>query len=377
MALGPEMRRGIADYNGEGDVVGGIVVMRQGENALNVIERVKAKLEELKPSLPEGVEVVTTYDRSELIERAIDTVKDKLIEEIIIVSLIILLFLWHVPSAIVPILTIPISVALAFIPMYLMGLNANLMSLAGIAISIGVLVDGAIVEVENAYNKIHLLAGGRQARATSTRCGSRRCWRWGRRSSSRCWSSRWPSCRSSPWSTRRAGSSSRSPTRRTWPWPSPPSWPSRSIRRMRMLFARIEPFRFRPRPLAWLATAALRRQVLLRGAAPDQPPPPPPLRAAVPLRACATPRPPSSPACSLVGATIPVYFKLGSEFMPPLREGTLLYMPSAVQPGMSVAEAQKALQVQDKILHDLPRGRARLRQGRPRQHLDRSGAASR
>src|SRR5512136_1972422 len=127
VALGPEMRRGIADLDGQGDVVGGIVVMRQGENALNVIERVKARLEELKPSLPPGVEVVTTYDRAELIDRAIDTVKDKLIEEIIVVSIIILVFLWHVPSSIVPILTIPISVVLAFIPMYLMGLNANLM----------------------------------------------------------------------------------------------------------------------------------------------------------------------------------------------------------------------------------------------------------
>src|SRR5512135_3434264 len=154
VALGPEIRRGIADYDGEGDVVGGIVVMREGENALNVIERVKAKLEELKPSLPKGVEVVTTYDRSDLIDRAIGTVKDKLLEEIIVVSIIILVFLWHIPSAIIPIVTIPVSVALAFIPMYGIGQNANLMSLAGIAISIGVLVDGAIVEVENAYKKI-------------------------------------------------------------------------------------------------------------------------------------------------------------------------------------------------------------------------------
>ena len=148
VSLGPELRRGIADFNGEGDVVGGIVVMRYGENALNVIERVKARFAELKPSLPAGVEVVTTYDRSELIERAIGNVKDKLIEEMIIVSIIILIFLWHIPSAIIPIVTIPVSVALAFIPLNAMGLNANLMSLAGIAISIGVLVDGAIVEVD-------------------------------------------------------------------------------------------------------------------------------------------------------------------------------------------------------------------------------------
>src|SRR5512135_978127 len=154
VALGPEMRRGIADLDGQGDVVGGIVVMRSGENALNVINRVKTKLEEMKPSLPKGVEVVTTYDRSELIDQAIETVKGKLIEEIIVVSIIILVFLWHIPSAIIPIVTIPVSVALAFIPMYGIGQNANLMSLAGIAISIGVLVDGAIVEVENAYKKI-------------------------------------------------------------------------------------------------------------------------------------------------------------------------------------------------------------------------------
>src|SRR5512142_203335 len=104
VSLGPEMRRGIADLDGQGDVVGGIVVMRQGENALNVIHRVKAKLEDLKPSLPKGVEVVTTYDRSELIDKAIDTVKDKLIEEIVVVSIIILIFLWHIPSAVIPII---------------------------------------------------------------------------------------------------------------------------------------------------------------------------------------------------------------------------------------------------------------------------------
>src|SRR5512140_1331140 len=154
VALGPELRRGVADLDGQGDVVGGIVVMRSGENALSVIKRLEAKIEELKPSLPKGTEIVPTYDRSDLIEHAISTVKSKLVEEIVVVSIIILIFLWHVPSAVVPIVTIPVSVALAFIPMYAMGLNANLMSLAGIAISVGGLVDGAIVEVEIAYNKI-------------------------------------------------------------------------------------------------------------------------------------------------------------------------------------------------------------------------------
>jgi Cu(I)/Ag(I) efflux system membrane protein CusA/SilA len=148
--LGPELRRGVADLDGQGDAVGGIVVMRYGENALEVIDRVKAKLEEIKPALPPGVELVTTYDRSDLILRSIDTLKSTLVEELIIVSIVILIFLWHIPSSIIPILTIPISVILAFIPMKLMGLSANLLSLAGIAISIGVLVDGAIIEVENA-----------------------------------------------------------------------------------------------------------------------------------------------------------------------------------------------------------------------------------
>ncbi len=154
IALGPQMRRGIGDLDGNGDVVGGVVVMRHGENALNVINRVKTKLAELKSSLPEGVEVKVTYDRSELIEKSIANLKHELKIEMLIVSLVILFFLWHIPSAIVPIITIPISVVLCFIPMYFMGVTSNIMSLAGIAISIGVLVDGAIVEVENAYKKL-------------------------------------------------------------------------------------------------------------------------------------------------------------------------------------------------------------------------------
>ena len=152
--LGPEIRRGVTDLDGLGETVGGIVVMRHGENALRVIERVKARLEELKPGLPEGVELIETYDRSGLIKSSIETLTHTLVEEMIVVSLVILVFLWHSPSAIIPIMTIPISVLLAFIPMYFLGLTSNIMSLAGIAISIGVLVDGAIVEVENAYKKL-------------------------------------------------------------------------------------------------------------------------------------------------------------------------------------------------------------------------------
>ena len=128
--------------------------MRFGENALKVIERVRAKIEEFKPSLPPGVEIVTTYDRADLIERAIETLKGTLAEELIIVSIVIMIFLWHIPSALVPIITIPITIILSFIPMYLMGLTANIMSLGGIAIAIGAMVDAAIVVVEQTHKKL-------------------------------------------------------------------------------------------------------------------------------------------------------------------------------------------------------------------------------
>ncbi len=352
VALGPELRRGIADYDGKGDVVGGIVVMRQGENALKVIDRVEAKIEELRPSMPPGVEVVTTYDRSELIDRAIETVKDKLVEEIVVVSLVILLFLWHIPSATIPVLTIPISVALAFIPMYLMGLNANLMSLAGIAISIGVLVDGAIVEVENAYNRIHLWqAGGSKGSFHDVRLAALM--------------EVGPSVFFSLLVIAVAFMPVFTLVDQEGRLFRPLAY-SKNLAMaiasllaitlnpaMRMLFARIEPYTFRPKPLAWLAT-----QVFVGKYYSEESHPisrllhriyEPPCRFIL-KHARAT----VVASLAVVAVTVPVYLKLGSEFMPPLREGTLLYMPSAVEPGMSVAEAQKALQIQDKILMTFP-----------------------
>ncbi len=152
--LGPDIRRGIADLDGKGETVGGIVIMRYGENALEVINRVKQKLEDIEPSLPEGVEIVTTYDRSDLIQRAITTLKEKIVEEMIIVSLVIIVFLFHFRSAITPILTIPLSILIAFIPIYYMKLTSNIMSLGGIAIAIGVMVDASIVLVENVHKKL-------------------------------------------------------------------------------------------------------------------------------------------------------------------------------------------------------------------------------
>ncbi|MFQ5585356.1 MAG: efflux RND transporter permease subunit [Thermodesulfobacteriota bacterium] len=154
VALGPELRRGIVELNGEGEVAAGVVVMRYGENALEVIENVKHKIESLKEGLPDGVEMVPVYDRSGLIERAIDTLRDKLIEESIVVALICVIFLLHFRSALVAIFTLPVGILIAFIVMYYQGINANIMSLGGIAIAIGAMIDGAIVMIENAHKHI-------------------------------------------------------------------------------------------------------------------------------------------------------------------------------------------------------------------------------
>ncbi|HUJ26351.1 MAG TPA: CusA/CzcA family heavy metal efflux RND transporter [Myxococcales bacterium] len=343
VSVGPELRRGIADLNGEGDVVGGIVVMRQGENALNLIERVKAKFAELQ--LPPGVQVVTTYDRSDLIESAIGTVKDKLVEEIVIVSIVILLFLWHIPSAIVPIVTIPISVALAFIPMKAMGLNANLMSLAGIAISIGVLVDGAIVEVENAYNKLHLWqAGGRKGDFHQVRLEALL--------------EVGPSVFFSLLVIAVAFLPVFTLVDQEGRLFRPLAW-SKNLAMaiaavlaitldpaMRMLFTRMEPFKSRILTALLVGKYHAEEQhpisrllhKLYEG----------PCRFVL-KHAGAT----IAVASALVLLTIPVYLKLGSEFMPPLDEGTLLYMPTTL-PGMSVGEAQSLLQTQDRILKSFP-----------------------
>ena len=159
--LGPDLRRGLTELNGTGEVVGGIVVVRFGESTLDVIERVKAKITEITPALPEGVEIIPTYDRSDLILRSVSTLREKLIEESVIVSLITILFLFHVRSALVVILTLPLAILMAITAMYYLGVSSNIMSLGGIAIAIGVMVDGAIVMVENAHKKLE--RGGKDA----------------------------------------------------------------------------------------------------------------------------------------------------------------------------------------------------------------------
>ena len=352
VALGPEMRRGVADYNGTGDAVGGIVVMREGENALAVISRVKAKLADVKPSLPSGVEIVTTYDRSELIVRAIDTVKHKLIEEVIVVSVIILIFLWHFPSSIIPIVTIPVALALAFIPMKLMGLNANLMSLSGIAISIGVLVDGAIVEVENAYNKIyHWQKDGKKGDFHSVRLEALM-----EVGPGVFFSLMVIAVAFMPVFTLvdqegrlfRPLAFSKTLAMGIAAFLAITLDPA-----MRMLFARIEPYRFRPRFLAYIAT-----QLFVGKYYSEERHPVSRLLHRLYEGPCRFvlrhPKATIVTALLIVVSAIPVYARLGSEFMPPLAEGSILYMPSAVEPGMSVAVAEKVLQLQDKILMTFP-----------------------
>jgi len=152
--LGPEMRRGIAELNGEGEVAGGVIIMRSGKNALETIRAVKAKLAELKPSLPAGVQIVPTYDRSSLIKRAVDNLQEKLIEEFVVVALVCMVFLFHLRSAFVAIASLPLGVLMAFVVMNYQGVNANIMSLGGIAIAIGAMVDAAVVMIENAHKHI-------------------------------------------------------------------------------------------------------------------------------------------------------------------------------------------------------------------------------
>jgi len=351
VALGPDMRRGVADLDGLGDTVGGIVVMRQGENAPAVIDRIKAKLEELKPTLPPGVEVVTTYDRSDLIRRAVDTLLHALREEMVIVSLVILLFLWHIPSALVPIVTIPVAVLLAFIPMYWMGLSSNIMSLAGIAISIGVLVDGAIVEVENAYTRLQQWdAGGRHGDFHAVRLQALK--------------EVGPSVFFSLLVIAVAFMPIFTLVDQEGRLFKPLAF-SKNLAMaiaallavtldpaMRMLFTRMDAFAFRPRPLARLANL-----VLVGRYYPEDRHPisrvlfwlyEPLCRFVLRHRILTV-----LAAIALMIATVPIYFRLGSEFMPPLNEGDFLYMPTAL-PGVSVTEAQRILQMQDRILMSFP-----------------------
>jgi len=349
--LGPDLRRGIADLNGEGDAVGGIVVMRYGENALQVIERVKRRLEEIRPSLPPGVEIVTTYDRSELILHSIATLKSTLIEELIIVSIVILIFLWHIPSAIIPIVTIPISIILAFIPFKGMGMTANIMSLAGIAISIGVLVDGAIVEVENAYKKLQIWQdGGRVGDFHEVRLQALK--------------EVGPSVFFSLLVIAVAFLPIFTLVDQEGRLFKPLAY-SKNLTMaiaallaitldpaLRMLFTRMDFVSFRPKWLAYLFNQATvgkyypeERHPISRAL----------FRVYEPVCRWVLARPKFTLLIAglLLLSTAFPFLKLGSEFMPPLNEGVILYMPTTL-PGLSVTEASRILQKQDQILKSFP-----------------------
>jgi Cu(I)/Ag(I) efflux system membrane protein CusA/SilA len=330
--LGPDLRRGVAELDGKGEVVGGIVVMRFGENALRVIDRVKAKLEEVQHALPEGVRIIPTYDRSGLINESIGTLRRTLIEEAIVVSLVILVFLFHVRSALVPILALPIAVVASFIPMYYLDVNSNIMSLGGLALAIGVLVDASIVMVENAYRHVSApdepIAYEDQPRVI---IGA-----------------------------------------------------AQQVARAIFFSLTIIIVSFVPvflleaqegrmfRPLAFTKTSAMVLASLLsitlvpvlmtifirgRRLRPESVNAvsrfftwlyEPVLRAALRFKWTAL-----SLNFAVVPLTIPLLFIIGSEFMPPLYEGSMLYMPTS-PPGMSITEATRLLQVQDKLLKQVP-----------------------
>ena len=171
--FGPEMRRGVTDWNGEGEAVAGVVIVRSGENVMAVVEAAKEKIKELAPSFPLGVEIQVAYDRTDLIHRAIDTLKHTLIEEMIVVALVILIFLYHFRSALVPITVLPIAIVISFLPMYLLRVSSNIMSLGGLALAVGVLVDASIVMVENAHRHLAATAGDQSVRETAILASSR------------------------------------------------------------------------------------------------------------------------------------------------------------------------------------------------------------
>ena len=329
--IGPDMRRGAAELDGQGETVGGIVVMRYGENALRVIERVKERLLEIEPSLPGGVEIVTTYDRSNLIERAIDVLKRELAQEMLIVAVVIVAFLLHIRSALIPILTLPIAVLLSFIPMYYMGLTSNIMSLGGIAIAIGATVDAAIVLVENAHKHLE----------------------------------RWEA-------EGKSGSRTDVVIRSAVEVGKPIFY---SLLIIAVSFAPVFTLEAQEgrlfKPLAFTKNFAMffaavlaitlvpaMMTLLIRGRIHSEVRHPisqfliwvydPMVRMVLQFRKSVI-----AAALVALGLTVPVYLGLGSEFMPSLQEGTILYMPTSL-PGMSVGEAKRILQVQNALIKQFP-----------------------
>jgi len=333
--LGPELRRGLAELDGQGEVAGGVVIMRYGENALGTINRVKTKLDELKVGLPEGVEIVPTYDRSGLINRAVDNLKEKLIEESIVVAIIAILFLLHARSALVAIISLPIGILIALAIMKWQGINANIMSLGGIAIAIGAMVDGAIVMIENAHKHLEKAHREKEAELTTLE--------------------RWEAVLSA---SREVG-------------------PALFFSLLIITVSFLPVFTLQAQegrlfaPLAFTKTYAMAGAALLaitlvpvlmgyfiRGKIPSEAKNPinrllhwvhtPTLCWAIRWRWITL-----AVAVALLAATVYPLSKLGSEFMPPLDEGDILYMPTTY-PGLSITKAKELLQQTDKILKTFP-----------------------
>jgi Cu(I)/Ag(I) efflux system membrane protein CusA/SilA len=345
------MRRGVGELDGQGEAVGGVVIMRFGENAQKVIQRVQQKIHDIEPTLPRGLKIVTTYDRSELIDRSIDNLKHTLIEELLIVSLVILIFLWHFPSAIIPIITIPVTVVLAFIPIQMSGMTANIMSLGGIAVAIGAMVDAAVVVVEQTHKKLeHWNAEGRRGDYREVVISA----------------------------VKEVGGPSffallviavsfvpvftleAQEGRLFKPLAFTKNFAMAIAAvlaitldpAMRLLFTRMENFRFRPRWLAKIADSLLVGKIHSEE---NHPISRPLMKIYHPVVEFVLEHRWKTIAAAVLAMalTVPVFFELGSEFMPPLDEGTLLYMPTTL-PGMSVTEASRLLQTQDKIIRSFP-----------------------
>ncbi len=344
VSFGPDIREGAADWNGEGQTVGGIVVMRYGENALKVINGVKKKLAEIRSSLPPGVEIKAGYDRSGLIEASINTLKRDLLEEMIVVSLVIIIFLFHFRSALIPILTIPIAVIGSFLPMYYLHVSSNIMSLGGLALAIGVLVDAAIVMVENGYR--HL-------------------------------SERQPPPPGPASPTTAAPSLSPRERRRTLIAAAKEVGPALFFSLVIIVVSFLPVFLLEAqegrmfRPLAWTKTLSMSISsilsitlvpvlmlIFIRGKLrPESRNPISRFTQAIYLpilRLCLRYRKTALLlSLGLLLAAIPLARRIGSEFMPSLFEGSALYMPTSL-PGISIGQATQLLQEQDRIIKSFP-----------------------
>ena len=329
--LGPDMKRGIAELDGKGEVVGGIVLMRYGENALDVINAVKERIGEIERGLPEGVKIVTTYDRSGLIEDSIDTLKDTLIEEMIVVSAVIFLFLLHVRSSLIPILTLPLGVLLAFIPLYYQGLTINIMSLGGIAVAIGAMVDASIIIIENIHKRLeHWQAQGRPGKRFDVVVEAMQ------------------EVGPTIFFSLLVITVSFVPVFTLEATEGRLFKPLAFTKTYSMGFAAL---------LAVTLTPAL-AALLIRGNFRGEGQNPlnrwlvaaytPVVRFVVRYRKTVL----AAAAAALV-LSVPAYLRLGAEFMPPLNEGAILYMPTA-PPGMSITEATRILQSMDQKLMTFP-----------------------